>query len=283
VIIDRRPDLEAWLLDEMRVSLADTRAGDKPHLSDLLSPRQAAFSRLLPKPPTDAEIGYWVAGRGHEDVYGRVSGLERGSPSERFGIVYSKDFFKGWPVELKTRRRNLAKPGMETETYAKYIDQVRGYCAMDEMPAAWLIVFSLVEDQPDGSTLPGWGVYHLTFTELELEAERARMQVMRDRFLAALEAQDPRSLPLCVAWMCGKQSRTMATPPVCRTCRVDGEPRVFATDWGIAKHQESVKKRGQAHDVSEARYTFRYVSRCKWFHECRPWEEDFTRGPGPTL
>ena len=300
VKITRRPDTETWLLDEMRRSFGD---GARPemHLSDLLNPRKGYWARVSPKPVTDDEIVYFLAGRGHEDVFGRISGLERGKPQRAFGIVYTVDFHKGSFCELKTRRRNLAPEGFEAERYNSYIEQCKGYCALERgrlatqhgvITSSWnhceLIVIALVQQQEDGSTKPEIGVYDLEFTEQELDDNLIELQQRAGTLEYLLQlVKNPdyskheaaRLLPLCWDWMCGKRSSEMVTKPYCTTCK-----REFQTDWGIGKHVDS--KTGRGHAVTKATYRYFYKPRCKYYSECQPFRDDPNRGgelgEGPT-
>jgi hypothetical protein len=208
------------------------------HLSDLLSVRKTYFSKVSPKPITDSEALYFLAGRGHEDVYGRISGLLPALSKVVDGISYRPDFL--WftlPTEFKTRRSNLAKPGEENSVYETYLNQLKGYCCLDESPMGILIVFSLLEGKrgdPRNPTHPEMAVYNVSFETEELVQFRAELNTRKHNLLAAVKAEDPNNLGLCVSWQCGSRAKTK-----------DG--------WS-------------------------YVPRCKWYQECRPDTIDTTRG-----
>ena len=272
--ITRRPDLEAFLLDEMRDTFSrDERTEDEIHVSDLLSPRKAYWSRVRPKPLTDDEIGYFVAGRAHEDAVGRISGVEAAAPRTIEGIRLRPDFYTSIPLEFKTRRRKLAAdPTEAVHRYDGYIDQCRAYAALLERPAAWLWVLGLVSEQADRSTKPEFQVWHLDFTPVELEETRRQLHLRRDLLREAWAQRDHEGLPLCPAWQCGKRSAILVEPPLCETCG-----KSFVAEWGANKHLAS--RTGDGHTMRHAVYRYEYVPRCKWYQaECQPWLVDASRG-----
>jgi hypothetical protein len=260
--IRRNPEIEQWLFDEIRNNWGK-EAREGIHLSDLLSPRKAYWQRIKPMAPTDLEIQYWLTGRGHEGVLSRASGYDHAEQREWNGILYTPDYFHNFPAELKTRRRNLAEEGKETEVYDYYLLQLKGYCAVENKTHGWLHVWSLVEKQEDGTTKPEIGCYEIDFTPWELEEERARLLFVRAELRNSLEVKDHRALPLCPAWMSGKESRIMIKKPHCETCKKD-----FETEWGINKHINS--KTGNGHTVTQPEYKTEYIKLCKWFDDCKP-------------
>lgn len=299
--ITRRPDVAAELMDEMRRSFGDSARPDV-HLSDTLNPRYAFWARVAPKLASDDEIVYFLSGRGYEDVYGRLAGLERGRADRAFGITYTVDFYRGTFAELKTRRRDLAPEGQEFVKYSHYIEQCKGYCAIvrgkliesgqRENLERWnrceLFVFTTAQKQPDGSTKPAFMAYEIEFTDLELDDHLIELRQRAGTLESLLiQAQDPtgsrrykstedlqalsRFLPLCWDWKCGTRSSEMVKKPYCTTCE-----REFKTDWGIDKHVSS--KTGKGHTVTKAEYRFFYLPRCKHYQDCKPYLDDPTRG-----
>lgn len=203
--ITRNPDKEKVILTALRESFDESRTG--VHLSDLLKPRQAAFRRLMPLPLTESEILYFLAGRGHEEVFARLAGVVVGaSPVKyakipgfvsgegrmKFGISYRPDF--RWdikPAEFKTRRSNLAKPGEESRVYDNYLEQLLGYCALDEVPYAVLIVFSLLEgrsNDPLNPTHPELAVYDVQFSPGDMERMENYLVEMSIKYAMAITA-----------------------------------------------------------------------------------------------
>lgn len=260
--IRRNPSIEQWLFDEIRNNWGK-EAREGIHLSDLLSPRKAYWQRIKPMYPTDKEIMYWLTGQGHEKVMSRSSAYEHAEVKEWNGILYTPDFFHNFPVELKTRRRNLAEEGKEAETYNYYLKQVRGYCACENKTHAWLHVWSLVERQDDGTTKPELGCYEIDFTEEELEEERKRLIGEKYLLMLALEEKEHRHLSKCEPWMCGRESKKMVKLPYCESCKKE-----FLTEWGANKHL--VSKTGKGHKMNPPEYETEYLKACKWWDDCKP-------------
>lgn len=288
--IRRHPTLEAHLLDEMRRSFAEQeRTTEKIHVSDLLTPRRAYWSRVLPRPLTDEEIGYFVAGRGHEDAVGRVSGVTQGETREIDGIWLRADFYTSIPLEFKTRRRGLAETDEDAaERYGHYIDQLRAYCALLEREAGWLWVLGLVAPTGSGNgTRPEFQVWEITFTRDELQKEREELRVRRDALRVAWEMASRQSatnlptvkilapLPLCPAWQCGRAVPTQLEPPVCDICG-----QVFASDATSRRH--TTGKAGRDHTVRPARLAWAYEPRCRWYDVCQPGTVDSARQARPS-
>jgi hypothetical protein len=290
--ITRREDMEQLTLDEVRASFArEERTTAEIHVSDLEVPRKAYWGRLLPRPATDDEIGYFVAGRGHEDVYGRISGLLRGEAREIDGILLRPDFYTTIPTEMKTRRRGLADTAEEAVTkYDTYIERCRNYAALLNRPAAWLMVLGLVQEQADGTTKPAWQWWEMEFTPEELAAALATLHRRRDRLAAAWQdvAQhgrngQHRALDLCPTWQCGKQSTTFE-PWTCEDCQKPGTGphctachRYFVNAWGAERHVTS--KTGAGHVTVAGKTKTSFVPRCRWIDACQPWLDDPSRGP----
>lgn len=297
--IERNPKREGLLLDAIRASFADSSRARQPeriHLSDLLTPRKAYWQRVDPRPATDDECLYWVAGRGHEDALGRIAGLVVAPEAEQDGVVYRPDFvWWGVPAEFKTRRSNLAKPGEEALTYETYLNQLRGYCALRGVTTGTLVVLSLLEGRsanPMAPTRPELAVYEVTFDPAELEAERGLLSERRDflvralvawsleQFFAALGGRPiddadrsarwyaQSALPLCPEWQCGRANKAVEKQPWCLDCR-----REFSNDSTAARHQAATR-----HTVRPAAVRWEYQPRCKWYEVCRPYVVDATRG-----
>jgi hypothetical protein len=289
----------AALLDSVRASFTAPR--EDIHLSDLVAaPRRAYWQRVLPLPATDDEIGYWVAGRGHEDALGRISDLvpseERawlpgeGTSSGAAPIVFRPDFFwRGRPAEFKTRRANLAEPGQEAVIYDSYIEQLRGYCAMLGVTEGYLIVLSLLEGRdtnPLTPTRPEIRVYDVCFEAQELAAMREQLAQRRtaleaelvadsvERMAAALGERRPRIAPsrlaLCKPWLCGKRRKTVLREAWCEDCNKE-----LREPWA-ARH--TATKAGAGHTVRSAEVQWDYEVRCKYYTFCRPQDTDPSRG-----
>lgn len=295
-MLTRCPELEVKFYDALRESFG-SNARDGIHLSGLTDgPRKEFWQRALPKRATDEELGYWTAGRGHEDALSRFL-QDDFAPTPQVvvdGISLRPDFISltgrivpaGAYVEMKTRRSNLPENDEEAqEKFSHYRTRMRGYMALKQRRVMYLIVLSLVEGKTADAlsrSSPVWAVYREDMTDAELEAERAKLLARRDaylRLIAAHEAGNTQrvelellAMPLCEDWMCGKAYPEMTKKPVCQTCGQEFQ----SAEFGPKKHVES--KTGRGHIVTPAEITWSYVPRCKWHGECRPWLVDPTRG-----
>lgn len=290
--IARSPEKERIILDALRASFTETRTG--VHLSDLLKVRQALWGRKFPLPPTDTETLYFLAGRGHEEVFARLCGVQVGAsevkhvpvpgfvPGEqrvKIGISYRPDFrWDEEPTEFKTRRSNLAKPGDEAVEYDGYLEQLKGYCALDNVCRGRLIVFSLLEGKSFANPLqpsrPELAVYEVEFTAQDLAETMMLLTERRQMFAAALADESPlpdvSSLPLCAAWMCGKNVKTIVKKGRCVTC----DKELF--EPFLSRHPNT--KSGAGHVIEPEQVTWEYQPRCKFYSFCRPQDTDPTRG-----
>jgi hypothetical protein len=216
-MLTRDPEAEKRLYDALRLSFgSDERTGI--HLSALLNPLQEYWRRKEGrKPLTDSEIGYFTAGRGHEDLLTRllVDDFESTQEEEIDGIHLRPDFRalndkiipKGAYAEFKTRRSNLPKTDAEAQSvFQSYRDQIRGYMALKNQPEMYLIVLSLLEGRngdPLNPTRPVIAVYKETMTKEVLEITREDFKVRK----VLLEQGLNHHLPLCWAFLCGKWTR----------------------------------------------------------------------------
>jgi hypothetical protein len=218
LVLSRDPDAEKRLYAALRESFGtDERTGI--HLSALLNPLQEYWRRKEGRPPlTDTEIGYFTAGRGHEDILARLlkDDFELTPEEEIDGIHLRPDFRalndkiipKGAHAEFKTRRSNLPKTDAEAQSvFQSYRDQIRGYMALKNQPEMYLIVLSLLEGRngdPLNPTRPVIAVYRETMTEAEMADEKTTLL----RSKVCLEIGAAILLPLCWQFLCGKWTKT---------------------------------------------------------------------------
>jgi hypothetical protein len=278
VKIARNAKIETRILDQIKVSFTskDEERNATLHLSDLLNPRKAFWQRTMPLPLTTAEVLYFLAGRGHEDAFGRIAGMEPAEQRVWYGISYRPDFlmYKLVPGEFKTRRSNLAEPGEELVEYENYLEQLGGYCAVEDSQYGLLFVVSLLEGRgrdPLKPTEPVLACYDVVFTPEELETRRQQLGERKVWLEAALKAaangvpDSHIALPLCKDWMCGKPLKVVDKVAFCRACKKEINHR--------AEHQHVQDGLVEAEQIH-----WEYQARCKWHANCRPWEVDPTRG-----
>ncbi|HSE45001.1 MAG TPA: hypothetical protein VLA89_06700 [Gemmatimonadales bacterium] len=213
-MLTRVPEAEARLYDALRESFGrDVRTG--VHLSSLLNPLKTYWDQRNGRPPlTDRDIGYFTAGRGHEDILTKLLATDfESTPEEEIDGIHLRPDFRavtsrvipaGEYAEFKTRRSNLPKTDTEAQdAFKSYRDQVRGYMALKRREQMYLIVLSLLEGKgrdPLSPSQPVIAVYRETMTPDELTAEWTELQNRKTLLELGVKAM----LPLCPAWMCGK-------------------------------------------------------------------------------
>lgn len=282
MIVTRSEKLEAVLLDELVASfsrplpkvvlpLEGQLRGEEIHLSDLLKVRQAYWSRVLPLQPTRTEALNFTTGRAHEEILQRRIKLATWKLGERrykHGIQYRPDVdWDGMPAEFKTRIRNLARPGEEAITYDGYLEQLQGYCALDENPKGRLIVLSLAEGMDiNNNRVPTHrelAVYDVEYSPYDMDFMLTHILAQKADLLAARSLKDASTLRLCPEWMCGKTVKDMARTVQAR-CTHPGCD---------VKHR--LEKPG--HEMIPEIAAWSYEPRCKWKVFCRPELVDPTR------
>ncbi len=303
--INRLPEVERQIFNEIREKFGKGREG--VHLTDLLTPRKKFWGTVAPLPPTDDEIMYWLTGKGHENVFIRVSGYEHLAVGEWKGLKYTPDTFHrkvakietsdsggfqrvvgeedlSGPVEIKTRRAAPAEPGKEAERYDHYLAQLVGYCAIKGSKRGYLFVWCLTSPDKNAgwkSTKPEMFVYEVLFTEEELMAERMRLGQVQVALLESLhkisEIRDtdgrklhPKGAHLKLP-LCPSWMCGKEVAKIIRKPYCGTCDKEFATISGGAKHTES--KVGKGHRVAPAEFERKYAAKCPYFVECRGHEE----------
>jgi len=260
-------EIELWAEREITNNWGK-QAREGLHLTDLLAPRKAYWQKVKPMNPTKEEILYWTSGNAIEDRFLRAIGYQKAGVKEWEGIKYTPDIFFNFPAEAKSRRRAMAEEGEEFKVYDHYLKQLLGYCAIENKQQGWLLVFSMLERQDDGTTKPEWGFYRVEFGQDELDKERERLLTTKQNLESALHGYvGYQNLSLCPAWMCIKKQKVMIKNPFCKTCS-----KAFKKNWGIKKHTSS--KTGQGHEVEFAQYKTEIIPVCKWYNNCQPKLED---------
>ena len=214
--IVRAPKLERWLLDTTKTWLEAQPRAEGTHVSDLLNPRKAYWKFMDPRPMTDAEAGYFVAGRGHHQVIeailekakhaARPTSTDAGTYQWR-GIHYSPDVLSPHPLEIKTTRSRYGpksdSPRSLLVAYETYLKQLKAYCAIREDGRGDLLVFYLnLEDKATGRTTPTFQWYTITLTPQEIGQIQADLLASKTALERAKKNKKYRALPLCPEWLC---------------------------------------------------------------------------------
>jgi hypothetical protein len=250
-MLTRVPDIEVKLYDALRESfMKNERTG--LHLTDLLNPRQKYWRMLDPQPITDAQIGFFTGGLGHEDAITRLlaDDFEETPEEVHYGIHCRPDYVaksdrivpKGEFLELKTRRSNLPKSDADANDPKRglttYRDQIRSYMALKHRTSMYLVVLSLTEGKtrdPLSTSAPVFAVYREDMTEQELAEKRDHLIGMKILLESPAGVQQ---MPLCWEFLCGKWNKALVR---------DGGA------WS-------------------------YIPKCPWYDKCRPQDTDPNRG-----
>jgi len=268
--ITKDDSIKQWAIVEIQNNWGtDSREGI--HLTDLLTPRKKFWSIIKPMKPAVRDILTWLPGIHVESRLRDALRIQKGEQKVWNEIYYTPDFFFNFPVELKSRRRNLAAEGNEQEDYDWYIRQVRGYCAVEDVRQGWLIVLSFVQKVDQSrKTEPALEFYRLEFTDDELIEERHRLtktanllETVIEEWIVSDHTLDNHDLlPACPSWMCGREIKEIKTKPRCFDCRRD-----FESDSGLQRHLKSAK--GKDHKHVMATYDYSHEPTCKYYDVCR--------------
>lgn len=189
------------MLDRMRQSLELSRDGI--HVTDLVWPRKAYWQRVLPKPLTEDEIGFFVAGRAHHGVIESLMGGERERSRQVEGIYFTPDAtLDGFPVEIKTSRARFEPaPSKRGKEYDHYLQQLTAYMALEGKSQGLLVVFYLGLSTSYGS-VPRFRAFKVSMTTEELVRRRKELTARRKALEKAIRLRKPELVPLCPAWAC---------------------------------------------------------------------------------
>jgi len=218
--IVRAPKMERWVLEATKTWLQARPRAKGVHVSDLLNPRKGFWKVVDPKPMTDAEAGYFVAGLGHHAVIegiiakadhaavGKDKQLSTDAGSYEWrGIHYSPDVLTPHPLEVKTSRSRYGPKSQSERSllveYEHYLKQLRAYCAIRGDGRGDLLVFYLnLEDKATKKTTPTFQWYTITLTTQEIGKIQADLLVGKAALEKAIKTKKHHSLPLCPEWLC---------------------------------------------------------------------------------
>jgi hypothetical protein len=293
----RHVGVERWFYDAARAHLSRPRRRGI-HVSDLLAPRKAYWARVVPRPPTDAEVGYFLAGRAHEEAFAVLAGLgahrkARGewlgdgdvyAPGD--GIAYELDVLvqgsaQDVPIEIKTNRRpQVLSPTDALREYALAVRQLGMYCAFRGLTTGYLVEVHLLARGPaqeadaDGELWPKQSrpeivVYQITWTPEELAAIRRDAMAAKAFLDRALDARTPQALPECPAWMCGRE-HVRKGAPVCPSCGGVFPMAVGPSGRRVPKKIcPSCRKAGNRVELERSSEVV-FVPTCRWWDVCQP-------------
>lgn len=201
------------------------------HVSDLLEPRQAYWKRIMPKPLTKKEMGFFIGGQGHHAVVEAVLGPAENREHKMVitvdgdDITGTADYTDKFMWEFKTSR----KWKIPEEPPEQYVRQLQMYCAMDGILHGRIVIFYLTPGRKwDGKTATGpeFVCFEVTFTKKELAGALEYLRDMKRHLKDALEKKTHEGLPLCSQeWMCVYRDKKGTVEPNCqwyRECKPKG-------------------------------------------------------------
>lgn len=268
MIIKQNKELESFIINRIKDNWINKVRTDVA-LTDLIYPRETFFKRKFPMEPSEREILDFLRGKSIEEGLGKLLKLDHPESKKNFGIFYNPDFRfkledKDIIMELKSRRSYLAKEGEEIERYKYYIEQIKGYCVLDEINEAYLTIFAIAEKADDGwKTEPKIVSYKLEFTEEDLQEHKEKLMKNSELLIKALESNDFSNLQECDEYRCGKVLKEMIDKPLCLTCKKE-----FSNEHFAKKHPYS--KTGKDHKIKPGKYNYSFEPNCKYIEQCKP-------------
>ena len=181
------------------------------HVSDLMFPRYAIFSRITNHKPERDAIGFFFTGEAyHSFLQGVLGNANAEVRKEIHGVLGTADFFDGDTLlEIKTSRK-WTIPELPQD---HYITQAGYYCAIfDKTAAKILVIFPTAGRKWDGSASSTVEAvcWEVRFSGQECEAIRASIKEEAAALDKAWKSKSPfdiRSLNSCPSWKYGTVER----------------------------------------------------------------------------
>jgi len=214
--VTRSKEMEAWALKKIKEHLQARPRSDKGwHVSDLLYARKTFWRKIDPRPMTDEEALYFVAGHGHHNILeaclGKRDAKERSDAGEfqKYGIFFSPDMrMKNFTLEIKTSRaRKIAADVREPiDVYDGYLKQENSYQALMKQDRGALLVLFLnaVKDEVKESwkTRPQLRCYKILMDAKERKKHLTWLFSTAKSLTEAVKKKTCSKLPLCPIWLC---------------------------------------------------------------------------------
>lgn len=231
--VQRDTAVEDHFYDQMKVYLAKQDrdyTGSRFHVSDVLFPRKTFFKATVQAPLSRAEMGYFLAGRGHHNI---IEAVLAGEHHEEQPIVEERDGItivgtpdvteNGVPIEVKTSRRWTIQETPDEH----YLLQLASYCGLLRQSYGRLIVFYLTpgrNPKTKQTTEPKLVAWTVRFTPEELKSQLDYLFKAGKALRKALDTGVFKSLPLCEEWMCKirRGSKFEALCPFYDQCQPEG-------------------------------------------------------------
>ena len=171
--------------------------GDGTHVSDVIHPLITYWSRVLPKPHTEASALFFLVGRGTHGVvepYFGALGIEKRMEYKGiFGTVDAHDYDEVI-VEIKGTRKITVRKKPDDS----FIEQLMAYCAfLNKNHGRIVTLYYAPKD-----IVPDVTVDDVFFTDEELNIARKQLELNALALKIALEKRDPKALTWCPVSMC---------------------------------------------------------------------------------
>jgi hypothetical protein len=166
--------------------------------------RKAVFQKLVPKPLTSRELGYFVIGNGHHVVLECLHGAQREVEREWRGIIAHLDLLERIPTEIKTTRSG--KRGIQAIP-GHWVRQLGFYCVIAKTDSGKLIIVHLNSERtPKNTPKTDESPFETYVVEFpSIEAVSRDLLQRRDRYVMALNAKNAALAPRTEIedkWLC---------------------------------------------------------------------------------
>ena len=202
--------IKKLLLDDYQKT---ARAPDgKFHISELLQPRQAYFTRKYGREMTEQDICMFIPGSAFHEYLQKVLGNEFAEKKINFmdDITGTIDWSGTYILELKTSRKWVI-PDMPEK---HYVSQVCKYMAMEHKLEGYILVIYFTAGRswdgkkPSTLELMAWKII---VTPKEQEDDLASLVDTRSKLIEASTTGDFSTLPLCYEFSCFSEYKKEVT------------------------------------------------------------------------
>ena len=218
------------------------------HISEILNPRKAYWTRTLGERVTDESIGFFITGEAFHRVVQDAMGSEFSEHKLKLpGIVGTADFRGAYLCEIKTSR----KWTVPSDPDPYYVEQETAYQAMDDREVGYIFVIYFTAGRKWDGTKPStleMVAWRVELSKQEREDIRTRLLQDAARLNKALGKKDPLLLQLCADWMCVGiyKNEVQRVCPYYKECQPEGR---YPIDVLLKPIEEKKKKVMKVLDV----------------------------------
>lgn len=178
------------------------RGDDEIHVSDLVTPRKAYWSRVKPKRTTYREAMYFLSGEVIHEGFQRILAGEAEKKIQDLGVKGSRDLvWMGHRIEIKSSRK-WTIPDLPDDSH---IDQELSYLALENVKEGNILGFYICPGRTYSGgrvTIPEIRVWRITLSDKQVAKLRKQIVASRKALVTALKKRDPLKLELCPTWHC---------------------------------------------------------------------------------